>query len=318
MIEIFLSIVLSFSLSIVIVSFLIKKFKRSKIGQNIRTIGPHWHIFKEGTPNMGGISIILSTFLTVIFLKKINLSILSILLFTSAFAVLGLLDDYYNIKRRDALGLKARHKFLVQLFLSFVFSLYVYKISGHTINVPFLKNCVDLGYFYIPLAILVLVATSNAVNLTDGIDGLAGGCIVVNMIWFLFVSLYTETPYLSVFISSIIGATLGFLWFNISPAKIFMGNVGSLFLGASLGCVSLFTKTEVFLLIVGMIFVIEALSVIIQVIYFQTTGKRIFKMSPIHHHFELSGWSESQIAVRFWILSILFAIIGWLFFEKWI
>jgi phospho-N-acetylmuramoyl-pentapeptide-transferase len=316
--KIFISLFLSFLLSIFITPVIIKKLKKNKIGQSIRTVGPYWHISKEGTPNMGGVGIILSLILTLIFLKEINITIFMILICGISFAVLGLVDDYYNIKRRQALGIKARHKILIQIIISLVFSLYLfYKIpESSKIKIPFLENSLDLNYLYIPFAIIILLATTNAVNLTDGIDGLAVGCVIIAMTFFLFISLHLKNFPLSIFISSIIGGSLGFLWYNIYPAKVFMGNVGSLFLGASLGFVSLITKTEILLILIGMIFVIEALSVIIQVIYFQTTGKRIFKMSPIHHHFELSGWSESQVTTRFWILTLFFGIIGWLFFKK--
>lgn len=306
------AILISFLISLILTPLVIRILRRYKVGQNIRPDGPAIHIKKRGTPTMGGISIILTLVICLGFSIGKSTPFLSVVLFSFlGYAILGFIDDYYNINKRG-LGLKARYKLLGQIILALIIVILIFKLKPHTIlEIPFINKYWDLGIFYIPFAILVLVGTVNAVNLTDGIDGLAAGCIIIVLIGLSYFT-NMETPSdLMMLQGIIIGATLGFLWFNIYPAKVFMGNTGSLALGGLLGAVALCIKKELYLVAMGSVFVLEALSVIIQVIYFKTTRKRIFRMSPLHHHFELSGWSETQITIRFWIFALILTLICW-------
>ena len=310
----------------------IKYFSIKKITNPIREDGPKEHLIKKiGTPTMGGLLILIGLFIGVFLWSDLNNPYNWLLFFiTFSFGTLGAFDDYKKIKNKNSHGISSKLKFLIQIILSLLslIILYNYVNSDLTNNLyfPFFKNLViNLGWFFVPFYLFVIVGSSNAVNLTDGLDGLATVPVILVAACFAFISYvtgnvvfsdYLQIPYIegtgeiSIFCGAIIGACLGFLWFNAPPAKIFMGDTGSLSLGGSLGAVGIITKHEIVLAITGGLFVLEAVSVMVQVISFKLTGKRIFKMAPIHHHFEKKGWPESTVVIRFWIISIILAMIG--------
>jgi len=309
----------------------IRWLRRLKVGQQVRSDGPETHLSKAGTPTMGGILILLAiTVPTLMWSDLTNPYVWLALAATLSFGAIGFYDDYLKVVRKKSEGLKARYKFGWQVAVSLVIgvALYLNPMDPYKTQliIPFLKNIsVYLLWFYVPFVVLVLVGSSNAVNLTDGLDGLAIGLVGIaaaanaflvyvggNKIFadYLQVMFLPGTGELTVFCGSIIGASLGFLWFNAHPAEVFMGDVGSLALGGALGILAVLTKHEIILVIVGGIFVAEALSVIFQVVSFKSTGKRIFKMAPVHHHFEKEGWAESKVIVRFWLLGVILALIG--------
>lgn len=283
---------------------------------------------KEGTPTMGGIFIVGSILVSVLLWADLSNHFILLTMFVClCLAMLGFWDDYVKLARMGGnRGLNKKSKLIWQIFISGAAALYLYWCPTTTtdLHFPFFKNLiVDLGIFYIPFIIIVIIGASNAVNLTDGLDGLAIGCVLIASITlavlsyvtghlkfseYLFFPFVSGAGELTVFCAAIVGASLGFLWFNCHPASVFMGDVGSLSLGGTLGVIAVLIKKELFLAIMGGVFVMEALSVIIQVISFRTTGKRIFKMSPFHHHLQLSGWKESKIIIRLWILAIIFAL----------
>ena len=327
---------LSFFTSLVIVLIIggsfIKFFSNQKIFNPIRDDGPEDHIVKKiGTPTMGGVIILLGLLVSVLCWADLsNINILFCLFIAITFGLLGAFDDYKKIKQNNSLGISSKLKIVLQIILALIgVSFFVYFAEYQDINnlyFPFFKNLIiNLGWFFIPFAIFVIVGSSNAVNLTDGLDGLATVPVILVAACFAFISYitgnvvfseYLQVPYIegtgeiSIFCGAIIGSCLGFLWFNAPPAKIFMGDTGSLSLGGSLGAVGIITKHEIVLAITGGLFVLEAVSVMVQVISFKLTGKRIFKMAPIHHHFEKKGWPESTVVIRFWIISIILAMIG--------
>ena len=327
---------LSFFTSLVIVLFIggpfIKFFSNQKIFNPIRDDGPEDHIVKKiGTPTMGGIIILLGLIISVILWSDLsNNNILFCLYIALSFGLLGAFDDYKKIKQSNSSGISSKFKITVQIILALLgVGLFAYFNDYHDLNnlyFPFFKNLIiNLGWFFIPFAVFVIIGSSNAVNLTDGLDGLATVPVILVAACFAFISYvtgnivfsnYLQIPYIegtgevAIFCGAIIGACLGFLWFNAPPAKIFMGDTGSLSLGGSLGAVGIITKHEIVLAITGGLFVLEAVSVMVQVISFKLTGKRIFRMAPIHHHFEKKGWPESTVVIRFWIISIILAMIG--------
>ena len=307
-------------------------FSARQMHSPIREDGPEEHIIKKiGTPTMGGLLILLGLFSGVLLWGDLlNPYIWFLIYIVGSFGLLGVYDDYKKIKFNNSSGISLKIKIIFQITLAFfgILILIYFVDSPELKNLyfPFFKNLlIHLGWFFIPFYIIVIVGSSNAVNLTDGLDGLATVPVILVAGCFAFISYvtgnivfseYLQIPYIqgtgevAVFCGSIIGACLGFLWFNAPPAKIFMGDTGSLALGGSLGAVGIITKHEIVLAITGGLFVFEAISVIVQVISFKLTGKRIFKMAPIHHHFEKKGWSESTVVIRFWIISIIFAMIG--------
>ena len=311
---------------------LINYFSAKQIHNPIRDDGPSDHIVKKiGTPTMGGLMILLGVFSGVLLWGDLSNPYNWFLIYIAgSFGLLGAYDDYKKIKKNNSTGISSKFKIAIQIILALIgiFIIYFYSESSEIKNLyfPFFKNLViNLGWFFIPFSIFVIVGSSNAVNLTDGLDGLATVPVILVAGCFAFISyvtgnvvfseylqiIYIEgTGEISIFCGAIIGACLGFLWFNAPPAKIFMGDTGSLALGGSLGAVGIITKHEIVLAITGGLFVLEAVSVIVQVISFKLTGKRIFKMAPIHHHFEKKGWAESTVVVRFWIISIILAMIG--------
>ncbi|KAF0123283.1 MAG: phospho-N-acetylmuramoyl-pentapeptide-transferase [bacterium] len=322
------------ALTALIISFFlgpwfIKKVSSLNIGQQIREDGPASHIQKHGTPTMGGALILFALIVSILLWGNLTNSYLWIaILSTLGFGIIGVIDDYKKLAKRNSTGLRAKYKMGGQILIGLLigFFLYLYPNFSTSISVPFFKSIhPDLGMFYIPFVIFVVVGTSNAVNLTDGLDGLAIGPVMIASATYLLFSYfaghikianYLQIPYiagtgeLSVFCGAILGASVGFLWYNTYPAQIFMGDVGSLSLGGALGTVAVITKQEMLLVIVGGLFVIEALSVIFQVGSYKLRGKRIFRMAPLHHHFELKGWAEPKVIVRFWIIAVILALIA--------
>ena len=310
----------------------IRFFSARQILNPIRDDGPTEHIIKKiGTPTMGGVLILLGLFSGILLWGDLsNYHIWFLLFIVTSYGLLGAYDDYQKIKFKNSSGISFRFKIISQIIIGVVGIVGLLHFSQNTeltnLYFPFFKNLIiNLGWFFIPFSVFIIVGSSNAVNLTDGLDGLATVPVILVAGCFAFISYvtgnivfseYLNIPYLegmgeaSVFCGSIIGACLGFLWFNAPPAKIFMGDTGSLALGGSLGAIGIITKHEIVLAITGGLFVLEAISVIVQVISFKLTGKRIFRMAPIHHHFEKKGWPETKVVIRFWILAIAFALIG--------
>lgn len=316
-------------ISFILGPWMIAKLQNLQIGQSIRKVGPESHFKKEGTPTMGGTLILAAIVLpTLLWADLTNIYVWVTLLVTVGFGAVGFVDDYRKVKKRNSDGLSARQKmfWLMGISLTAGIILYCYPSFRTTLAFPFFKGLVpNLGLFYIPFAMLVIVGTSNAVNLTDGLDGLAIGPMIIasgtylifaylagnaKLSEYLQISSVQGAGELAVLCGAMVGAGLGFLWFNTYPAQVFMGDVGSLSLGGALGTIAVITKQEIVLVIVGGIFVVEALSVIFQVTSFRLYGKRIFRMAPIHHHFELKGWPEPKIIVRFWIISIILALVA--------
>jgi len=307
-------------------------FSARKILDPIREDGPSDHIIKKiGTPTMGGVLILLGLFSGILLWGDLsNVHIWFLLLIVSFFGLLGAYDDYSKIKSKNSSGISFKFKIISQIIIAIIAILMLSHFSENkeltNLYFPFFKDlAINLGWFFIPFSVFIIVGSSNAVNLTDGLDGLATVPVILVAACFAFISYvtgnivfseYLQISYIqgmgevSVFCGSIIGACLGFLWFNAPPAKIFMGDTGSLALGGSLGGIGIITKHEIVLAITGGVFVLEAVSVIVQVLSFKLTGKRVFKMAPIHHHFEKKGWAESTVVVRFWIISIILAMIG--------
>lgn len=303
-------------------------------GQPIKKIGPNWHMeTKSNVPTMGGIPILFALVLAILFWADLANPYVWITLFvTISLGLLGFADDHLKVsKGSNTKGSSARVKFIIQSIIAVIacFAIQKFSPTGYETHItfPFFKKVlIDLGYFYMLFALLVIVGSSNAVNLTDGLDGLAAGALIILALCFSLIcylvgnyifSRYLQVSYipgageLAVFCAALIGATLGFLWYNVPPATIFMGDVGSLALGGTIGTISIITKHEFVLAIIGGLFVIESLSVIIQVVFFKVTGgKRVFLMAPLHHHFEKKGWKESQIVIRFWIVAIILGLIG--------
>lgn len=322
-----LAALVSLLLAFVIGPYLIRALKEWQIGQPIRDDGPAHHAGKAGTPTMGGTLIVLSLVLSTVLVGDVtNVYVLVALGVTVGFAAIGLADDVLKVRRKSSRGLGLWSKLVPQMAVAAAATavLLMQPDFSSTVAVPFFKNVQpDFGLWYIPCAVVVVVGASNAVNLTDGLDGLAIGpvmtaaatyALIVYLAGHVKFAEYLQIPYVSrvgeltVFCAAVVAAGLGFLWFNTYPAQIFMGDVGSLGLGAALGIVAVISKNEILLVVVGGIFVVEALSVIVQVASFKLRGKRVFRMAPIHHHYELKGWPEPQIIVRFWIVSIICAL----------
>jgi phospho-N-acetylmuramoyl-pentapeptide-transferase len=300
-------------------------------GQPIRDDGPETHLLKKGTPTMGGLMILIALSIsTILWADMSNQYIWAVLFVSIAFGFIGFLDDFLKIRRGSSSGLSSGLKLLIQVLFGFAVT---YIIVGlfepgmkNNLSIPFFKDfIIDLGWFFLPFSVLVIVGASNAVNLTDGLDGLAivpvmiaGGCfaLIAYLVGNTVFSNYLQIHHvigageLSIFCGALIGSGLGFLWFNAPPAMVFMGDTGSLSLGGALGTISIITKHELVLVIIGGLFVLETASVIVQVASFKLTGKRVFKMAPLHHHFEKKGWAEPTVVIRFWIIAFILALIG--------
>ena len=326
------AIVTALLLSWLLGPWFIRTLRRLSVGQNIRELGPQAHQIKAGTPTMGGLLILFSILVpTLLWADLTNVYVWLVVVATSGYGVVGFLDDYLKVRRGRNLGLTVAQKALGQILVGSALGLAILFLpAGYgfnpTLTFPFFKQLVlNLGYLYIPFVVLVLFGVSNAVNLTDGLDGLAigattvaaatyavftyiaGNRVIANYLQISYVPGVGET---AVFCGALVGAGLGFLWYNSHPAEVFMGDVGSLSLGGAIGSVAVVAKQEILLVLVGGLFVLEALSVIIQVTSFKLRKKRVFRMAPLHHHFELTGWAEPKVIVRFWILSILFALLS--------
>ncbi|MCD4779338.1 MAG: phospho-N-acetylmuramoyl-pentapeptide-transferase [Candidatus Omnitrophica bacterium] len=325
--------VTTFLCCVILGPFFIRKLRKWNIGENAKrddcpTLNS-FHDTKEGTPTMGGILIVSSILFSVLLWAQLNNRYIILTMITCLFlAILGFIDDYVKLNPRfEKRGLSKKTKLIWQVLIGCFIGSYVFfnPDTSPELRFPFMKNLVvNLWIFYIPFVAVIVIGTSNAVNLTDGLDGLAIGCVLIvsltlaiisyitghlHFSQYLFIPYVPGTGELSIFCMAIVGASLGFLWFNCHPASVFMGDVGSLSLGGTLGVIAVFTKKELLLVLLGGIFVIEALSVIMQVASFKLRGKRIFKMSPLHHHLQLSGWKESKIIIRFWIIAIILALL---------
>lgn len=297
--------------TVVLGPLVIPILRNLKVGQTIRSDGPKRHFGKAGTPTMGGLIFIIPIIIASLLISPPNLTTGLLIFMTLGFGIIGFTDDYLKVVLRRSLGLKARWKLAGQILLSLIlaFVVVVFLDRGTNIWIPFMGNVV-LGWLYLPFVVLVVVGTTNAVNLTDGLDGLAAGTTAVAALGFLMVSIILQNSYTATFAAALAGGCIGFLAFNFYPARVFMGDTGSLALGAAIATLAVLTKTEVLLVVIGGIFVIETLTVILQVISFKTTGKRLFLMSPLHHHYELKGWGEKKIVMLFYFLSIVFAFLG--------
>jgi phospho-N-acetylmuramoyl-pentapeptide-transferase len=325
------SVLTSLVISLAVGPFLIRSLIKRQIGQSIRADGPQSHLDKSGTPTMGGVLIVISIVVTTLLWGDLSNKYLWLcVLCLMSYALIGLYDDYQKVLHGSSKGLSAAGKFSLQTLLGFVFAIVIYVTATDKSElfyiVPVFKDvAIDLGLFYILFTVLVIVGSSNAVNLTDGLDGLAimptvlvSGAlgVVAYMAGHVNYADYLSIPYIrnvgeiSVFLAAIVGSGLGFLWFNTYPAQVFMGDIGALSLGAALGIVAVLIRQEYLLFIMGGVFVIEAVSVILQVASFKLLGRRIFRMAPLHHHFELKGWPEPKVIVRFWIITVILVLVG--------
>ena len=301
----------------------IRYLRKMKFGQKILEIGPKWHMNKQNIPTMGGFMFIIGIAAAVVIgglvTGSLNVHALAILGLSVAYGAVGLVDDYAKIKKKENAGLTPKQKLVLQILVAAVFILVLFLKSDGlpSLMIPFTDISISLPWpVYIIFAAFVIVGADNAVNLTDGLDGLAGGTVLVVMVVMAMVAYNEDQLGLSVFAATIVGACVGFLWYNCYPASIFMGDTGSLALGGAFAALAVLTKTEICSLVMGGLFIVEALSVIIQVVSFKTTGKRVFLMAPLHHHFEKKGWSETKVVIRFWIVSAAFAVLGFaLYFQ---
>jgi len=313
-------------------SWLIRKLRDLQIGQNIRPEGPQTHHTKKGTPTMGGLLIILAAVLpTLLWADLTNRYVWIAVASTLAFGVIGFLDDYLKLRKMRSLGLSVKGKMAAQILVAGIVGIYLVHLAGIDLfttqfSFPFFKRWTpDLGWFYVPFIMLVIIGSANSVNLTDGLDGLAIGSVLIASGTFAILTYIAGNAVastylgvinvkgsgeLTVFCGALVGASLGFLWFNCNPAEVFMGDVGSMALGGAIGTVAVLIKQEILLVFVGGLFVMEAVSVILQVASFKTRGRRIFRMAPLHHHFELGGWPEPKVIIRFWIMAIIFALVS--------
>ena len=317
-----LILMISFITAIILGIIIIPILRKLKVGQIERDDGPQSHLKKQGTPTMGGIIMILAMIIVVtgtyIFLIYNNQGdiankLLPILLLTIGFGLIGFIDDFKKLVLKNTKGLKPSYKMLGLLIISVAYVIYlVYGLKiGTETYIPILKQSITIPiYIYIPFAIIVILATTNAINLTDGIDGLSSSVSAIIITCLTIIGIQYNLTEISIFGSIVIGAVLGFLMFNLHPAKVFMGDTGSLLLGGVISAIALYLKMPLLLLLIAIIPVIETISVIIQVVYFKKTGKRVFKMTPIHHHFELSGWTENKVVVIFSVITLIVCVIG--------
>ena len=323
------SVITALVLCLMIGPYMIELLKKYQIGQSVRSDGPSSHFTKAGTPTMGGVLILTIVVLaTIAWADLSNIYVWLVLAVLVGFGLIGFIDDYLKVVRKKSEGLRGKYKFTLQIAVATLVAIALYYLPAYStvLSVPFFKDFnPDLGWLYIPFVIFIIVGTSNAVNLTDGLDGLAiGPVIVVTLVYtiityvaghakianYLLIPFINGSGELAILCGAVFGAGLGFLWFNTYPASVFMGDVGSLPLGALLGTVAVIAKHELLLMIVGGIFVVETVSVIFQVASFRLHGKRVFLMAPLHHHYELKGWQEPKIIVRFWIIAIMLGLLA--------
>lgn len=313
--QLFISLATAMFLSIVLTPLLIRYFRSKGIGQVVRADGPEPHLKKQGTPTMGGIAIVVSAVAAWALVSSTRgfstKGLLAVFILLTS-ALIGLIDDYMKTAKRRSLGLRARDKLFLQFVFSLAFSYYAINVAQLPtyVEIPLTGYVIEFGWLYPLFIYLVIAATTNTVNLTDGLDGLAAGTVAISSAALAAIAFREKMPDVAFFAAAVSGAAAGFLWWNAHPAQIFMGDTGSLSLGGAIAAVSILTKTELFLPLIGGIYVIEGLSVILQVISFKLFKKRIFKMAPIHHHFEMLGWSETQVMIRFWILAGFLSALG--------
>lgn len=326
-----LGVLTALGISLLLGPWFIRRLTEMRIGQAVRNDGPQSHLSKSGTPTMGGALILSAIFIsTLLWADLSNRYVWVVLIVTAIFGAVGWVDDYRKVAKRDSRGLPARWKYFWQSVAGFGAAIFLYYTAQSPVEtqlfIPFFKNvALELGIFYIVFTYFVIVGTSNAVNLTDGLDGLAimpsvmvagALALIAYLAGHSQFSQYLNIAYipgageLAVFCCALVGAGLGFLWFNTYPAQVFMGDVGALALGAALGVIAVIVRHEIVLFIMGGIFVLETVSVILQVASFKLTGRRIFRMAPIHHHFELKGWPEPRVIVRFWIITLVLVLVG--------
>lgn len=305
------TIIAAFLIAVLLGPLFIPMLRRLKFGQSIREDGPSIHLKKAGTPTMGGIIIFLALTFTVLQFSPHTSNLYLMLFVTLGYGLIGFLDDFIKIYKKRNLGLTAKQKLFGQLIIAIIFY-FILQSQGHdtVIYIPWQSYGIDLGWLYLPFMILLMLFMTNAVNLTDGVDGLLAGSSAISFGAFSIIALSTTQFDLAIYSAAMVGAVLGFLVFNAHPAKVFMGDTGSLGIGGALAGIAILTKTEALLLFLGAIYVIEALSVIIQVTSFKTRGVRVFRMSPIHHHFELTGWSEWKVVMLFWLVGFILAGVG--------
>ncbi|MDF2546895.1 MAG: phospho-N-acetylmuramoyl-pentapeptide-transferase [Anaerosolibacter sp.] len=313
--QLVVTIVIAFLITLILGPIAIPLLHRLKVGQSIRDEGPKSHMAKSGTPTMGGLIMIAAITITALTSGTLNKDLYMVLFATIGFGLIGFIDDFIKVVLKRNLGLRAYQKLLGQIVVAVLIALYQAdaSISGTKILIPFVEGAgkyLDLGLLYVPFIAFVVVATANGVNLTDGLDGLAAGVTLIISSFFSLVAMNWGFPSIAVFCGALTGACLGFLRFNAHPAKVFMGDTGSMALGGAIATIAILMNLTLFIPIVGGIYFAEALSVMMQVASFKLTGKRIFKMSPLHHHFELSGWKETKVVVVFWSVTLLLCIVG--------
>lgn len=298
--------------------FMIPFLHRLKVGQSIRDDGPQTHLSKAGTPTMGGVIIVTAVMVASFLMAGASKQVLVAVFIMLAVGGIGFWDDYIKVVLKRSLGLRARDKLLLQTLAGLIMGLLLlfYLDRGTSLIIPFTKVTIDLGLLYIPFIMLVLIATSNGVNLTDGLDGLAAGVTIPVALAYIIISIMLGNFNMIIFSAALVGACLGFLVFNHYPAKVFMGDTGSMAIGGAVTALAAINRSEIALLIIGGVFVIESLSDIIQVASFKTTGRRVFRMAPLHHHFELKGWPERKVVLMFWLLSVGFALLGILAYKN--
>ncbi|OGX68616.1 MAG: phospho-N-acetylmuramoyl-pentapeptide-transferase [Paenibacillus sp. RIFOXYA1_FULL_44_5] len=298
----------AFLFAVILGPLVIPILRRLKFGQQIRTDGPQGHLKKRGTPTMGGAIILLALSIAVLKFADKNEALIVLLVASLGFGLVGFLDDYIKIVFKRSLGLTAKQKLFGQLLFSAIVCVLLYRMGFSTdVHIPFTHYSIAMGWLYYPFITVLMLATTNAVNFTDGLDGLLSGTSAIAFGAYLIIAMTHSQLEAGFFSAAVVGAVLGFLVFNAHPAKVFMGDTGSLGIGGGLAAVAILTKEELLLVLIGGVFVMEVLSVIIQVVSFKTTGKRVFKMSPIHHHFELVGWSEWRVVITFWLAGLVFA-----------
>lgn len=307
-----LTIFVSFILAVIAAPLLIPLLRRMKFGQQVRDDGPQSHLKKAGTPTMGGIIIIVAFTLSYLKFSVVNTDFYVLLVATLGYGLIGFLDDYIKIVFKRSLGLTPRQKLLGQLVVgAFMCGLLISAGHSTSISIPGTSVSFDwTGWFYYPFIVVMMMAVTNAVNFTDGVDGLLSGTAAIALAAYAVIAMQATSIAAGVCAAAMIGAVLGFLVFNAHPAKVFMGDTGSLGIGGAVGAIAIVTKSELLFIVIGGIFVVEMLSVILQVASFKSRGKRIFKMAPIHHHFELSGWSEWRVVISFWAVGIVLAFLG--------
>lgn len=308
-----ISLVLSMVAAVMIGPYIIDKLRSFKFGQNVRLDGPKSHLTKQGIPSMGGFIFLSVLILVGMILSGFDFKVAFMILVTLSFALIGFLDDYLKVKKKSSDGLSAKNKMLYLLIFGLLAgSVLYYGFDYKSLMIPFINYEIHLGLLYILFVVIFFAAATNAVNLTDGIDGLSSTVTIIVVMFYALVSWRSGDREVFFFALTLIGGLLGFLYFNKYPAKVFMGDTGSLALGGAVGIMALMTRTELLLILVGLIYVVETLSVIIQVLYFKKTGKRFFKIAPIHHHFEALGWKENKVVVVFALVTLIMVIITYL------